>query len=108
MYLSEINIEGYKIFNEKFTAKLNEGLTVIVGENGTGKSAIIDSIRVLLSEDEFGRVGIGESDFHRELTKQAKEKGVERIGIKGVFSKLNEVEQVAYLPWLDYTDNTKP
>ncbi|MBK6965351.1 MAG: AAA family ATPase [Bacteroidales bacterium] len=33
------------MFKTKFTAKLNEGLTVIVGENGTGKSAIIDSIR---------------------------------------------------------------
>jgi len=107
MFLSEINIEGYKIFKENFIAKLNEGLTVIVGENGTGKTAIIDSIRVLLSEDEFGRVGIGESDFHRELTKQAKEKGVENIKIKGVFSHLNEVEQVAYLPWLDYSDNSK-
>jgi len=107
MFLSEINIEGYKIFKENFIAKLNEGLTVIVGENGTGKTAIIDSIRVLLSEDEFGRVGIGESDFHRELTKQAKEKGVENIKIKGVFAHLNEVEQVAYLPWLDYSDNSK-
>lgn len=40
MYLSEVRIEGYKIFKEKFTAKLNKNLTVIVGENGTGKSAI--------------------------------------------------------------------
>jgi len=107
MYLSEVQIEGYKIFKEKFKAKLNEGLTVIVGENGTGKSAIIDSIRVLLSEDEFGRVGIGESDFHRELTKQSKEKGVDKILIKGLFSSLNDTEQIAYLPWLDYSDNTK-
>lgn len=107
MHLSEVHIEGYKIFKEKFTAKLNEGLTVIVGENGTGKSAIIDSIRVLLSEDEFGRVGIGESDFHRELSKQSKEKGVDKILIKGLFSGLIDTEQVAYLPWLDYSDNTK-
>lgn len=107
MHLSEIQIEGYKIFKEKFTAKLNEGLTVIVGENGTGKSAIIDSIRVLLSEDEFGWIGIGESDFHRDITKQSKEKGADRILVTGIFSSLNDIEQVAYLPWLDYTDNSK-
>lgn len=107
MYLSEIHIEGYKIFKEEFVAKLNEGLTVIVGENGTGKSAIIDAIRVLLSEDEFGRIGIGESDFHRELTKEAKEKGVDKIFIQGSFSSLDEIEQVAYLPWLNYNDNSK-
>ena len=107
MYLSEVQIEGYKIFKDKFIAKLNEDLTVIVGENGTGKSAIIDSIRVLLSEDEFGRVGIGESDFHRELTKHSKEKGIDKILIKGLFSNLNDTEQAAYLPWLDYSDNSK-
>ena len=56
MYLSEIHIEGYKIFKEDFTARFNKNLTVIVGENGTGKSAIIDAIRVLLSEDEFGKL----------------------------------------------------
>jgi predicted ATP-dependent endonuclease of OLD family len=107
MYLSEIHIEGYKIFKEEFIAKLNEGLTVIVGENGTGKSAIIDAIRVLLSEDEFGRIGIGESDFHRVLTKEAKEKGVDKIFIRGNFSSLDEIEQIAYLPWLNYNDNSK-
>jgi predicted ATP-dependent endonuclease of OLD family len=107
MYLSEVQIEGYKIFNEKFAVKLNKGLTVIVGENGTGKSAIIDSIRVLLSEDEFGWIGIGESDFHRDIKKQSTEKGADRILIKGIFSSLNDTEQVAYLPWLDYTDNSK-
>ncbi len=107
MILSQIEIEGYKIFKEKFTVKLNNDLTVIIGENGSGKSAIIDAIRVLLSEDEFGRVGIGESDFHKELTKQSKEKGVEKIIIKGTFSSLKKEEQVAYLPWLDYSDNQK-
>ena len=107
MYLSEIHIKGYKIFKEEFIAKLNKGLTVIVGENGTGKSAIIDAIRVLLTEDEFGRIGIGESDFHRELTKEAKEKGVDKIFIQGSFASLDEIEQVAYLPWLNYNDNSK-
>jgi len=107
VYLSEIEIEGYKIFKEKFTVKFNDDLTVLIGENGCGKSAIIDSIRVLLSEDEFGRVGIGESDFHRELTKESKEKGVDKIRIKGIFFNLNETEQVAYLPWLDYENNQK-
>lgn len=107
MYLAEVQIEGYKIFKEKFVAKLNEGLTVIVGENGAGKSAIVDAIRVLLAEEEFLRAGITESDFHRELSKQAKERGVDKIAIKGVFEKLGAEEQVAYLPWLSYSDNSR-
>lgn len=107
MYLSHLKIKGYKIFNEEFDIKLNNGLTVLIGENGCGKTAIIDSIRLLLSEDEFGRVGISESHFHKSIQKSARENGADSIEVRGVFSSLNESEQVAYLPWLDASDNTK-
>ncbi len=107
MYLSKLKIKGYKIFNEEFDIKLNDGLTVLIGENGCGKTAIIDSIRLLLNEDEFGRIGISESHFHRPIDKSAREGGVETIEVKGTFSKLIETEQIAYLPWLDATDNTR-
>lgn len=73
MYLSEIKIKGYKVFNEEFNIKLNEDLTVLIGENGCGKTAIIDSIRLLLNEDEFGRIGISESHFHRPIDKSVRE-----------------------------------
>lgn len=107
MYLSELKIKGYKVFHEEFLIKLNEGMTVLIGENGCGKTAIIDSIRLLLNEDEFGRIGISESHFHRPIDKSVREGGVDSIEVKGTFSKLNEIEQIAYLPWLDATDNTK-
>lgn len=107
MYLSELRIKGYKVFNEEFCIKLNEGLTVLIGENGCGKTAIIDSIRLLLNEDEFGRIGISDSHFHRPIDKTAREGGVDSIEVKGIFSALNDIEQIAYLPWLDATDNCK-
>lgn len=107
MYLSELIIKGYKVFNLEFNVKFNEGLTVLIGENGCGKTAIIDAIRLLLNEDEFGRIGITESHFHRQIEKSAREGGAESIEVKGTFSALKETEQIAYLPWLDATDNTK-
>ncbi|HCN83905.1 MAG TPA: chromosome segregation protein SMC [Sphingobacteriaceae bacterium] len=107
MYLSELKIKGYKAFNEEFNVKINHGLTVLIGENGCGKTAIIDSIRLLLNEDEFGRIGISESHFHRPFDKSAREGGAESIEVKGTFSTLSEAEQIAYLPWLDASDNTK-
>ncbi|MGU8586999.1 AAA family ATPase [Clostridium perfringens] len=63
MYLSEVSIYGYRVFSEELTIKLNEGLNVIVGENGCGKSAVIDSIRMLLNEDEYSRCGIYDEIF---------------------------------------------
>lgn len=107
MHLSELKINGYKVFNTEFNIKLNEGFTVLIGENGCGKTAIIDSIRLLLNEDEFGRIGISESHFHRPIDKSARERGAESIEVKGTFSGLKDTEQIAYLPWLDATDNSK-
>lgn len=107
MYLSEIKIKGYKVFNEEFKIQFNEDLTVIIGENGCGKTAIIDSIRLLLNEDEFGRIGISESHFHRPVEVSAREGGAESIEVKGIFKNLIDTEQIAYLPWLDAIDNTK-
>ena len=107
MFLSELKIKGYKIFDGEFTIKLNKGLTVLIGENGCGKTAIIDSIRLLLNEDEFGRIGISESHFHRPIDKTAAEGGADSIEVKGTFTTLSDKQQIAYLPWLDAADNTK-
>jgi len=107
MYLSDLSIKGYKVFNSEFNIKLNEGLTVLIGENGCGKTAIIDAIRLLLNEDEFGRIGITESHFHRPIDKSTREGGADSIEVKGTFSTLSDMEQIAYLPWLDAIDNTK-
>lgn len=107
MFLSELKIKGYKVFDSEFTIKLNKGLTVLIGENGCGKTAIIDSIRLLLNEDEFGRIGISESHFHRPIDKTAAEGGADSIEVKGIFTSLSDSQQIAYLPWLDATDNTK-
>jgi predicted ATP-dependent endonuclease of OLD family len=107
MFLSELKIKGYKVFNDEFTIRLNKGLTVLIGENGCGKTAIIDSIRLLLNEDEFGRIGISEAHFHRPIDKTAMEGGAACVEVKGTFASLTDKQQIAYLPWLDASDNTK-
>lgn len=98
MYLSQIEIEGYRVFNEKTTINLKKGLNVIVGENGSGKSTIIDAIRLLLSEDEYSRNGIKEEDFYSSNDKTLH---AEKISIKGKFTALSEEQKIQYLTWLD-------
>jgi len=44
MYLGNLVIEGYKNFCKPFEIKFSKGLNVLVGENSTGKSAIIDEV----------------------------------------------------------------
>ncbi|EOU1463620.1 ATP-dependent nuclease [Clostridium perfringens] len=98
MYLSEVSIYGYRVFSEELTIKLNEGLNVIVGENGCGKSAVIDSIRMLLNEDEYSRCGIYDEDFHMSLDGKIKSN---QIRIRGKFSNLSDEKKTEYLTWLD-------
>lgn len=99
MYIRTIEIEGYRNFKNRFTVELNPGLTVLAGENGCGKSTIIDALRLILSEDEYGRSGITKSDFHRPYAPNEIES--KEINIRCEFSDLSEDEQVAFLPWLD-------
>ncbi len=68
MFLSELTIEGYKNFGKKTSVCFHDGLNVLVGENGVGKTAIIDAIRSLLPEDDF-RNPISDTDFYCQFSK---------------------------------------
>ena len=98
MYLSDIKIEGYRLFKEKQILHLRKGLNVLVGENGCGKSTVIDAIRLLLNEDEYARNGISEEDFYSSVDKK---EWADTISVKGRFSDLSEEKKIEYITWLD-------
>lgn len=89
MYLSKISIKDFRMFSDVVEVSFSKGLNLLVGENGSGKSSVVDAIRALLGENEFSRRGIIEEDFYSVFCESQK-KSSESLFISGVFSNLTE------------------
>lgn len=94
MYISDISIEGYKNCNNKSTIKFNPGLNIVVGENASGKTTIIDAIRMVLREQEVKY--ITEDDFFRSFERDEEKKN---ICIDINLKELTQEERITFLSW---------
>ncbi len=97
MYISNIEIKNFRMFKE-LTLKLNKGLNVFVGENNSGKTAILDSIRYVLGTNSTENIIVEEEDFHKDERE---------FSIKLIFSDLSSKEAGAFAEYLTYTDDNK-
>lgn len=94
MYISEISIDGYKNCQEQSIITLNKGLNILVGENASGKSTVIDAIRMVLKDPELPY--IEEEDFHKSFDNDMQKKNI-KIGMK--LKDLSQEEKVTFLSW---------
>ena len=62
IYLEDVNIEGFKSFSEETNMSFQPGIGVIIGNNGVGKSNILDAIVWALGENDLNRVRCYEKD----------------------------------------------
>lgn len=67
MYISEVQIDNFRLF-KNLSLALNSGLNVIVGENNSGKTALIDAIRSTLDTTSAEWTRLSEADFHADTT----------------------------------------
>lgn len=102
MYLNLLKVSGFRCFEDDFNIHFSNGLNVIVGENGAGKTAIISAIRQLFQDSESGRYRISSDDFYCAYTQGAAPASAFQIIAN--FSKLEPEEKVALLPWTGGTD----
>lgn len=65
MHISRIKITNFRVF-ESIDLKLNKGLNLLVGENDSGKTALIDAIRYTLGTNSNDRTYLKEEDFFGE------------------------------------------
>jgi putative ATP-dependent endonuclease of the OLD family len=107
MYLKSISLTNFRQFGIKddgispaISVFFNPNFNLLVGENDSGKTAIIDAIRYLLGSisDDFEK--ISEDDFFC----YEKDKFSDFFTIEGVFTDLSENEAGAFLEWLSFDD----
>ncbi len=53
MYLSRLEIQGFKSFAQRVALRFDSGISAIVGPNGCGKTNIVDAIRWVLGEQRY-------------------------------------------------------
>ncbi|HDR8078363.1 TPA: AAA family ATPase, partial [Bacillus cereus] len=106
MYLKNINLYNFRQFgmNEDgspgMTIHLNPKFNVLVGENDSGKTAIIDGIRYLLGSVSDDYEKISQEDFYSP----SKDVYSEQFFIEGIFTDLSDREAGAFLEWLSFDD----
>jgi predicted ATP-dependent endonuclease of OLD family len=105
MYISELTVEGFRAFNQPFTVKLNKGLTVMVGENGAGKTGVVGALRQLFVDSEAGRYAVDDQDFH--LGFAVGDLRAQGFKVSATFSDLDMDEKLAFMAWEDIDHNTK-
>jgi putative ATP-dependent endonuclease of OLD family len=104
MFLAELRIENFRIFGEGEHALLlsfKAGVTALVGENDTGKTAIMDAIRFAFGTRDQEYMRVEESDFHQPPDGSARKNA---IRIRCRFAELSPSDILAFPEYLTYVD----
>lgn len=102
MHLTEVFASNFRCFSEASPLRWRvvQGMNVLVGENDSGKSAIIDAIRLVLgtrSED----FRLCPEDFHCASDGT----GVSELVIRCSFAGLSDQEEASFLEWCSITED---
>ncbi|EDP16014.1 MULTISPECIES: ATP-dependent nuclease [Enterocloster] len=105
MYLSCVRIWNFRKYGyanldatPALEVYLKGGLNVLIGENDTGKTAIIDAIKFVLGTRSHDTLQIKECDFYEDL----KGERSELLKIECVFQELSDDEAGNFLEWLTF------
>lgn len=94
MYLKELRLSNFRKY-ESLTVEFKKGLNVLIGDNDSGKTAIIDAIRYLLNTKSFESVRIEPRDFYQSGSLVR----ADNLEITGIFSGFTDAEAANFLEW---------
>lgn len=111
MYLSELKIWNFRKYGTKdgksITNKnagliipLQKGLNLLVGENDSGKTTIIDAIKYVLNTQTYDNIRLDEKDFH--LPNNGKR--TSELKIECIFREIEPDEAANFLEWAGFEE----
>lgn len=103
MFISRLAIRGYKNTYNESVITLNKGLNILLGENGCGKTAVINALRLLLREPD-SYYSFSTDDFYCSLDRSVLSKEIE---IDADLVDLSEDEKLVFLSWCDADFNAQ-
>ena len=101
MFLSTLKIWNFRKYGvgendaPGLEVHFHEGVNVLIGENDSGKTAIIDAIRYVLRTKSGETIYIDEKDFHMVGNVRSKS-----LKIECWFEGITEVEAAPFLEWI--------
>src|ERR1035437_1257246 len=98
MYLGKISIQNFRRF-PTLNLEFQKGLNLLVGENDSGKSSIIDAIKFVTGTHSNDWARLGLDDFYTDGTTRSTE-----LKIVCTFYDLSSDEAAAFLEWLSIED----
>jgi len=103
MYLYSLSLNNFRKYKD-LNVSFNSGLNLLVGENDSGKTAIIDAIKYVLhtQSQEFIRPSI--EDFHLSGNEDESKRS-EIFVIECVFKGFKDYEAKSFLEWIAFDSN---
>ena len=107
MYLSKLRLWNFRKYSDGADNKpgveihFHEGLNVLIGENDSGKTAIIDAIRYVLRTQSGEYIQFDDKDFYQDEQGNRKDE----FKIECVFDGLNEQDSGLFWEWLSWNED---
>lgn len=107
MYLSILRLWNFRKYSADpdgepgLEVHFQKGVNVLIGENDSGKTAIVDSIRYVLKTQSGEFIQFDDKDFYQDSDGRRKDE----FKIECVFDGLNEQDSGLFWEWLSWNDD---
>lgn len=104
MYISELRLWNFRKYGKNksdlnrdadLIVSLNKGLNVLIGENDSGKSTILDAIKLVLKTHAYEWIKIDDTDFHIDT---------DQLKIEIHFSGISNDEGKHFIEWSGWAE----